>query len=91
MYPRFITSSLPSDTKILKKNFLHRLSSANGRTTLTRAAGMSSLLVQSARLAAGVAARRPATLLLPGTLAVLVAELGAHVGGLGRQATPRLH
>lgn len=50
-----------------------------------------SLVVRSARLAAGVAAGCPATLLLPGTLAVMVAVLGTHGRPLGQGAAARLH
>ena len=74
---------------MIKKQLSSSLVFSHRRTLPS--AETSALLVQSAGLAAGVAARGPAALLLPGTLAVLVAELGAHVGGLGRQATPRLH
>lgn len=47
--------------------------------------------VQSAGLAAGVAAGCLAALLLPRTLTVVVAVLGAHGGPLGQSAAAPLH
>lgn len=49
------------------------------------------LAVQSAGLAAGVAAGRPAALLLSWTLTIMVAVLGTHGSSLGQSTATRLH